>query len=467
MTRTSSTLPEATADIHQPPGGGLRTRSGLVVGISATLIVGLIATAAIFAIAKGTSDVAAQGTAGILEEASLSAAAAARNQTAQALVIAEAQAAGITRDSDLALNLSQAEAATAELVNRTDRVTDELADTETAQQISDDSAALASATRGVIGLIRDGDLAGAEAAIASEVVVSYQALVTVLADQRNQALARIALGRKDAGRLVDAARFVVVLLVPLAALLAYRVRSRREERRRELEHQLETHRAISKTKDEFITNLSHELRTPLTSIYGFSHELLGRSIEQDPALYREVVTLIASESAELSRMVEDLLTAASADQGGLVFAIEDVDPVAEVATVLDPFKATGVEIEQDMEAGLITGDRLRLRQVIRNLVSNAHRHGGMNIRLVGRVKGNQYIIEVRDDGPGVSAHLEERLFTRFIHQGDAPLLTGSVGLGLSIAHLLTTQTGGSIAHRRDKNETVFAVTYPLGLSQAA
>ena len=336
-----------------------------------------------------------------------------------------------------------------------------------ASRISANGATLVAAIGEAIDLIREGRLADAQAAIEFQVEDSYRALVAILADERNQAMARIALGRKDSGRLVDAARFVVVLLVPLGLLLAYRARSRREQQRRQLEHDLEKHEAISQTKDEFIANLSHELRTPLTSIYGFSLEMLEGSIGEDPALTRELVTLIASESADLSRMVEDLLTAASADQGGLVISLDELDPIAEVAAVLDPLKATGVEVGSDLEEALVIGDGLRLRQIIRNLVSNAHRHGGPNIRLVGRIERNHYVIEVRDDGPGIPPDLEERLFTRFIHDGDTPLLTGSVGLGLSIAQLLAARTGGTIDHRRENNETVFVVTYPLDLPQAA
>ena len=474
MIQTSAGKPKARSDTgtHPDPSldssaRGWRARSGLVTGLSAALIVALIAMAVVFAVAKGTSDVAAQGTAGILEEASLSAAAAARNRTAQAQVIAEANAVGITSSDDVAQSLSRVEAATAELLRRTEQLTEELEDNEVAQRISADATALAIAIQGTAELIRAGNLADAEAAVRSDVEGSYQALAVLLADQRNQAMARIAVVRDDAGRLADAARFLVVLLVPFAVLLAYRTRSRHDQQRRELRHQLEKQEAISETKDEFIANLSHELRTPLTSIYGLSLEMLEGPAGQDPALSRELVTIIATESAELSRMVEDLLTAASADKGGLVVSMDQVDPVAEVAKVLDPLKATGIEIESDMEEALIVGDGLRLRQIIRNLVSNTHRHGGPNTRLVGRAEGDQYLIEIRDDGPGVPAHLEERLFTRFIHEGNMPLLTGSVGLGLSIAQLLATRTGATIAYRRENNETVFVVSYPLDLPLAA
>jgi anti-sigma regulatory factor (Ser/Thr protein kinase) len=166
-------------------------------------------------------------------------------------------------------------------------------------------------------------------------------------------------------------------------------------------------------------------------------------------------------------MVEDILTAASADQNGLSISMTTVNAVAEIESVLGPLRATGAKIASNLEAANITTDALRFRQVIRNLVSNALRHGGPNNLVAGRIDDGFYTVQVRDDGPGIPEALEDRLFTRFIHQGNEPLLTGSVGLGLAIAQLLTTRTGGTISYRRDQGETVFSVRYPLAAPKPA
>jgi signal transduction histidine kinase len=159
-------------------------------------------------------------------------------------------------------------------------------------------------------------------------------------------------------------------------------------------------------------------------------------------------------------MVEDLLAAATADRDGLVMSMSGVDPAEEVDEVLAPLAVVGVEARVTMENALITADRTRLRQVIRNLVSNADRHGGPDITISGRVVGDRYVIEVGDNGPGVPAELEERMFTRFVHEGDTPLVKGSVGLGLSVARVLTERMGGTITYRRENGETRFSVTLP-------
>ena len=309
--------------------------------------------------------------------------------------------------------------------------------------------------------LRDGDLADSTALVEGDIETAYRLLVEQLAATRDTAMARIALAGEDSGRIADAARFLVVLLVPLAVLLGYWKRIRREQHERDLEHRLEKQEAVSQAQDEFIANLSHELRTPLTAIYGFSLELIEPGRDPDPALERELATYIASESADLSRMVEDILTAASADHDGLSISMATADAVAEIESVLGPLRATGARIASSLEPASITTDPLRFRQVVRNLVSNALRHGGPNNLVAGRVEDGFYTIQIRDDGPGIPDALEDRLFTRFIHQGNEPLLTGSIGLGLAIAQLLTTRTGGTISYRREDDETVFTVKYPL------
>jgi signal transduction histidine kinase len=439
-------------------------RPALAASAIALIAIALIATAMLFAIATGTTDTADQGEVGILSEASLSAAAAVRNGIVQAQVLAEAKDLGIATSDEVDRALRRIDAASAELAGRVDRLAATAEDSARFDPILVQTDELVSQAAAAAAYISSGDLAESATLITEEVEGTYSLLAGLLAAQRDASMARIALAGEDAGRIADAARFLVVLLVPMTVLLAYRKRLRNEQTQRDLEHRLEKQQAVGQAQDEFIANLSHELRTPLTAIYGFSLELIEPGRIADPELERELATYIASESADLSRMVEDILTAASADQDGLSISIDTVDPVAEIDSVLGALRATGARIESDLTAARITTDPLRFRQVIRNLVSNALRHGGPNNLVAGRIEGELYTIQVRDDGPGIPDSLKDRLFTRFIHQGNEPLLTGSVGLGLAIAQLLTTSTGGTISYRRDRGETVFSVTFPMASS---
>ena len=436
-------------------------RSGLVAVLGGALVVALVASAMIYSIASETSLVASVGNAAVYEEATLSAAAAARNGTVQAQLIGRAYAVGLATEEELARSLAQAEEARDELVRRADRTTVEMEDSGLAQPVGVSTLALVSAIDEALALIRDESFAAADAVIGADLEDAYEALAVVLVDARDRAIARMALSGKEAGRLAAAARFLVALALPLAVLKAFRSRVRIAQRRRDLEHQLEQQQAITKTKDEFIANLSHELRTPLTGIYGFALELIDDETRQDPMLSAELARLIAGESAELSRMVEDLLSAASAEQDGLVVALGEVDPAIEVDAVLDPVAAMGITFDSRIDHALITADRFRLRQIIRNLVSNARRHGGPDISVIGRREATEYVIEVRDNGPGVPAEVEQRMFTRFVHEGKAPLITGSVGLGLAIAWLLVDRMNGTLSYRREGHETVFAARFPL------
>ena len=133
----------------------------------------------------------------------------------------------------------------------------------------------------------------------------------------------------------------------------------------------------------------------------------------------------------------------------------------EVEAVLAPMRAMGIEIVSKVALEYVTADRLRLRQVLRNLLSNALKHGEPPIAVTGRVERHRYVLAVTDSGPGVPAELEARLFQRFIHQGRDPLLTGSVGLGLSIARLLVRRMGGALAYRHSEDLTTFSVELPL------
>lgn len=438
-----------------------RARPGVAAAVMAMIALALITTAMVFTIASGTTDTASEGEVGILSEASLGAAAAARNGIAQAQVLAEAHDLGVATLDQRDLALQQAATAATELGTRIDRLTAAMKDSAASEAIQSAGTKLTSLAETAAANIRSGDLAGSAELIEGEIDASYHLLAGQLAATRDTAMARIALAGEDSGRIADAARFLVVLLVPVTVLLTYRKRVRREQEQLDLEHRLEKQQAVGQAQDEFIANLSHELRTPLTAIYGFSLELIEPGRAADPEFERELATYIATESADLSRMVEDILTAASADQDGLSISIGEVDAAAEINSVLGALRATGARIDSDVAAAWIKTDPLRFRQIIRNLVSNALRHGGPNNLVAGRIDGEHYTVQVRDDGPGIPESLEDRLFTRFIHQGNEPLLTGSVGLGLAIARLLTDLTGGTITYRRDRGETVFAVTFPV------
>jgi signal transduction histidine kinase len=293
-----------------------------------------------------------------------------------------------------------------------------------------------------------------------------EALFTLLeSDLRSQQQIieeRIAATEGLASRLASVTQFAVTLLIPGSALIVYRLIIRRQlrERRISFEARLKAEQDLNRAKDEFIAGLSHEFRTPLTSIYGFSEVLLENGII-DPDSSLELIGLINTESAELSRMVEDLLVAARLEAEALTIQSGATDLGREIEVVVAPWLRAGRRIEVDVPEALVWADPLRLRQVIRNLLSNALKHGGDQIGIWARIERNQVVCSVVDNGPGVPNDIAGKLFERFVHDGRRALLAGSVGLGLNIARSLMLEMNGDLVYERMRGTTWFTFRLPL------
>jgi len=206
-----------------------------------------------------------------------------------------------------------------------------------------------------------------------------------------------------------------------------------------------------------------ELRTPLTGIAGMAMLLEEDLANQGSDLSKELIDVIIGEASDLSRMVDDLLTTARLDAGALHFSFEDVEVAAEIADTAESFTRSGMALQVDCEPATVRVDRTRFRQVVRNLLSNAKKYGGPNVRVEGRSAGNTYLVTVADDGAGLPEGVEEHIFERFVHKGRDSATTDSVGLGLSIVHALVLGMGGAITYQRQAHETRFVVRVPLSL----
>jgi signal transduction histidine kinase len=460
---TEATRAESEPDVRDTALGSTTGghRSALVAGVVVALAAVVVALAAVFAAARSSVHVAEMGTRGIYDEAVLSAAATTRNRAVQAFLVLSATDVGVAEEAELARSVEAAEAGIAELAIRVDRLSDQLTLAEEREPLKEASDDFAVSVGRLLEHLVDDDPGSLTETDLLAIDDEYQVLVELLASDRDLVVHDLELAQEDAGRIANAARFLVAFAIPLAAVFAFRRSVRRRQRQMVLEQELARQREIAQTKDDFIADVSHELRTPLTSIYGFASTLLDEQISSDPELTTEFATLIAMEADELSRMVDDLLTAARADDDGLSFRREKVNPHTEVEAVLTPMGAVGIDIISKVAPDYVTADRLRLRQVLRNLISNAHKHGQPPIAVTGRVERLRYVLAVTDCGPGVPPELEDRLFQRFIHEGRDALLTGSVGLGLSIARLLVRRMGGNLTYRRLEGMSTFLVELPL------
>lgn len=226
--------------------------------------------------------------------------------------------------------------------------------------------------------------------------------------------------------------------------------------------------AADRLKDEFFASVSHELRTPLTSILGYA-ELMEDLSDLTPGARRFLEVISRGAQREL-RLVDDLLTLVKLESGGLPMSVDDVDLVAlagqAVAGCAPSAAARRLTVELVAPAGpvVVPGDALRLGQVLDNLLSNAVKftppHGWVEVRVRGGCDWS--VVEVRDDGPGISEADQRRLFERLFRTRDVvEANVPGAGLGLSIALGIAEAHRGSLAVESARGQgTVFRLTLP-------
>ena len=210
------------------------------------------------------------------------------------------------------------------------------------------------------------------------------------------------------------------------------------------DHMLERlERAFVRQRD-FISDASHELRTPL-AVLRAQVELLDR--ETDERARTEDTRLLLRRLDEMDRLVDDMLTLASAEAGRLVQPrpIELEDFFEDVRRDLPLFGERDFHVEP--VDGVLEADPDRLTQVLRNLVRNAvaHTEPGGRVTVSARVRDRWLAIAVSDDGPGIPPEHLERVFERF-HRVDESRARehGGTGLGLAIARAIIEAHGGRI-----------------------
>jgi two-component system OmpR family sensor kinase len=218
----------------------------------------------------------------------------------------------------------------------------------------------------------------------------------------------------------------------------------------------------------FVADASHELRTPLSAVRAYA-ELFSRGSGQHPDDLARSMTGIARESERMSLLVDDLLLLARLDEGRPlerepVELGELVAEAVETARTVDPERA----IDCELQPVSVLGDRVRLRQILDNLLANVRSHtpAGAPARVtVGRDNGSA-VIEIADSGPGMSADQLERVFERFYRADPSRArASGGVGLGLAIVAAVAEAHGGTVSAEGDPGKgSTFRIELPLDQS---
>lgn len=216
----------------------------------------------------------------------------------------------------------------------------------------------------------------------------------------------------------------------------------------------------------FVADASHELRTPLASIRGYA-ELTRRSPEELPEQAAHTIARIESESVRMTGLVEDLLLLARLDEGDRMRR-DRVDLTQLLADAMSDAQVAGQHHRWKLllppEPVIVSGDALRLHQVIANLFSNARTHApeGTLVTAELRTEGATAVLEVRDTGPGIDASIIDTIFERFVRADTArSRKTGSTGLGLAITAAIVAAHYGTISVSSVPGNTVFTVTLQL------
>ena len=426
----------------------------VAMAIGASLLLVLFVAGLAFANSIGAARVAENARSLHWANATLGTSSLTRAALVQAVTFVELEDQGLVTDEDVAYATEQVVASYDELKHLEDIAGASPSSVLLSHFVAEVSGAVTALDEGRVDEARNiviGDMEGA-----------YIDLVDSLQTEQVTIQAAIEDNTAKANQMNGYVVFILTLAIPGSAVVIYWWIARRQLREYRLnsEIELEGERAINRAKDSFLAGLSHELRTPLTSIYGFA-EILTDGDGASPEQTKEIAQIIANEAAEMTRMVDDLLTASRMDSSGIEVDLAPTNVRDVVESAITPFQRAGLAIEWSATDVAVSTDAGRLRHILINLLSNAARHGGDKIGVEVSQAGDTVGIEVWDNGRGVSEDQIEKLFDRFIHNGAAPLLTGSVGLGLAIASRLATMLGGRLAYQRYAGKTYFIVSLPV------
>jgi two-component system, sensor histidine kinase len=249
-----------------------------------------------------------------------------------------------------------------------------------------------------------------------------------------------------------------------------------EESYRILEHEMAERRSAEdalriadRHKDEFLATLAHELRNPLAPLVS-GLEIL--QMNSNPATARKACEIMDRQLRQMVRLVDDLLDVSRITTGKLAIRKENVElqsvvhSAVETASAFIEARKHALRVDLPQQPVYLQADPTRLAQVFSNLLNNAAKYTnpGGQIELRARCEGPQLVVEVRDNGIGISGDMQREIFKMFT-QADYSLERAHAGLGvgLTLARHLVELHGGTIDVRSDGANagSVFSVKLPI------
>lgn len=233
---------------------------------------------------------------------------------------------------------------------------------------------------------------------------------------------------------------------------------------------------LSRLQADFLSKVSHDFRTPLTSIRMFV-ETLREDRVQDPARKERVLMLLGQETERLSDLIDRLLDFARMEAGKLQLRLQTMDLADVVDQVAGRFESrlsdpqTHLSLQLDRSVPPVHIDPDAMGEVLQNLLDNAFKYTGDDKRisvLLGR-EGDNVMLAVRDNGPGIAGKDHRRIFEQFSRLDDRlSRATEGSGLGLAICLHIVTAHGGRIRVDSETGQgATFVVTLPFASASAA
>ena len=222
-----------------------------------------------------------------------------------------------------------------------------------------------------------------------------------------------------------------------------------DERRR-----AEIARQSDELKTALLESVSHDLRTPLATIRALAGTLIDPEVAVTAVESRETATAIDAEAARLNRLVGNLLDLSRIEGGALRVADEAIDLEDAVMRLVAPFDGTpstrNVEVDVPAET-VVRADPVLLEQALANLLDNARRHGGPEVRIRVRaapLDGDRVLVTVEDSGLGVVDAALPRLFDKFYRPETGRPGGSGTGIGLAVVRGFIEAMGGTVEARR-------------------
>ena len=231
---------------------------------------------------------------------------------------------------------------------------------------------------------------------------------------------------------------------------------------------------LDKSRNQFVSNASHELKTPLSTMKILIETLLYQD-PMDPVMTKDFLTDVNKEIDRLNRIVSDLLTLVNIDSGAMKLNLADVDLsqlLQEQVKRLAPLaRENGIELEcAARDSLMVTGDQLKLQQVIYNVIDNAIKYTlrGGEVHCTLSRSGRMAVIRIQDTGVGIPAEDLPHIFDRFYRVDKARSReTGGTGLGLSIVKQIVLSHGGTITPESALGKgTTFVIQLPLAVRKS-